>query len=283
MAQSTDSETNPGGRQKKAQFTFCVKITFNTSEMLYTVTGGQSTIQQLPGLPTRVFAPSLRRQNEAFTRIVQQIRAAVLKLEPADIGNLKQFLKYRLYARLPEEAQPALADSPEELMKHVEQYWGPFNIDVIKLLANHLCVSDLKRSVTHYEEALGTQLKTVTWESTVSVAAPPGYETVVFRMQKSQTISEVFEIKDFLGKVLYLKRSVILLVGLGDSGTSIVFHFPAGTSVAYLQRMRRYMWDMEQLQQRGVQLIILPNVVSLDVEKDKLLYHSIVSHCFAVS
>ena len=251
--------------------------------MLYTVTGGQSTIQQLPGLPTRVFAPNLRRQKEAFTRIVQQIRAAVLKLEPADVGNLKQFLKDRLYARLPEEAQPALADSPEELVKHVEQYWGPFNIDVIKLLAYHLCVSDLKRSVAHYVEALATQLKTVTWESTASVAAPPGYESVVIRMQKSQTISEVFEIKDFLGKLQDLKGSVILLAGLGDSGTSIVFHLPAGTSVAFLQRMRYYMRVMEQLRQRGVHLIIFPNMVSLDVEKNRLLYHSIVSHCFAVS
>ena len=251
--------------------------------MLYTVTGDQSTIQQLPGLPTRVFAPSLRRQNEAFTRIVQQIRAAVLKLKPADVGNLKQFLKDSLYAHLPEEAQPSLADSPEELMKHVEQYWGPFNIDVIKLLSTHLCVSDLKRSVTHYEEALATQLKTVTWKSTVSVAAPPGYESVVIGMQKSQTISEVFEIKDFLGKIQELKGSVILLAGLGDSGTSIVFHFPAGTGVAFLQGMCRDMRSREQLGERGVQLIILPNVVSLDVEKNRLLYHSIVSHCFAVS
>ena len=251
--------------------------------MLYTVTGDQSAIQQLPGLPTRVFAPSLRRQNEAFTRIVQQIRAAVLKLKPADVGNLKQFLKDSLYAHLPKEAQPGLADSPEELMKHVEQYWGPFNIDVIKLLSTHLSVSDLKRSVTHYEEALATQLKTVTWKSTASVAAPPGYESVVFRMQKLQTISEVFEIKSFLGKIQDLKESVILLVGLGDSGTSIVFHFPAGTGVAFLQRMCRDMRSREKLEERGVQLIILPNVVSLDVEKNRLLYHSIVSHCFAVS
>ena len=251
--------------------------------MLYTVTGDQSTIQQLPGLPTRVFAPSLRRQNEAFTRIVQQIRAAVLKLKPADVGNLKRFLKDSLYAHLPKEAQPALADSPEELMKHVEQYWGPFNIDVIKLLATHLCASDLKRSVTHYGEALATQLKTVTWESTASVAAPPGYESVVIRMQKSQTILAVFEMKDFLGKVQDLKGSVILLAGLGDSGTSIVFHFPAGTGVAFLQRFCCGMVNRIQLQQRGVQLIILPNVVSLDVEKERLLYHSIVSHYFVVS
>ena len=251
--------------------------------MLYTVTGDHSTIQQLPGLPTRVFAPSTRRQNEAFTPIVQQIRAAVLKLEPADVGNLKQFLKDSLYAHLPEEAQPGLADSPEELMKHVEQYWGPFNIDVIKLLANHLSVSDLKHSVTHYEEALCTQLKAVTWESTASVAAPPGYESVVIGMQKSQTISKVFEMKDFLGKLQDLKGSVILLAGLGDSGTSIVFHFPAGTGVAFLQRMCSDMWNREQLWQRGVQLIILPNMVSLDVEKSRLLYNSIVSHCFAVS
>ena len=214
---------------------------------------------------------------------MQQIRAAVLKLKPADIGKLKRFLKDRLYARLPEEAQPGLADSPEELVKHVEQYWGPFNTDVIKLLANHLSVSDLKRSVAHYEEALGTQLKTVTWESTASVAAPPGYESVVIRVQKSQTISEVFEIKDFLGKVQDLKGSVILLVGLGDSGTSIVFHFPAGTGVAFLQRMCSDMQNREQLRQREMQLIILPNMVSLDVKTNRLLYHSIVSHCFAVS
>ena len=251
--------------------------------MPHTVTGGQSTIQQLPGLPTRVFAPSLRRQNEAFTRIAQQIRAAVLKLKPADIGKLKRFLKDNVYAHLPEEAQPSLADSPEELMKHVEQYWGPFNIDVIKLLANHLSVSDLKRSVTHYEEALATRLKTVTWESTASVAAPPGYESVVIGMQTSQTISEVLEIKDFLGKVQDLTGSVMLLAGLGDSGTSIIFHFPAGTGVAFLQRMCSTMWNRGQLRQRGVQLIILPNMVSLDVEKNRLLYHSIVSHCFAVS
>ena len=250
--------------------------------MPYTVTGDQSTIQQLPGLPTRVFAPSLPRQKEAFTRIVQQIRAAVLKLKPADIGKLKRFLKDNVYAHLPEEAQPSLADSPEELMKHVEQYWGPFNIDVIKLLANHLSVSDLKRSVTHYEEALATQLKTVTWESKASVAAPPGYESVVIRMQKSQTISEVFEIKGFLENIQVLKGSVRLLAGLGDSGTSIIFHFPAGTNVTLLRRCST-MWNSKQLRQRGVQLMILPNVVSLDVEKERLLYHSIVSHCFAVS
>ena len=237
----------------------------------------------MPGLPTRVFAPSLRRQNEAFARIAQQIRAAVLKLKPADIGKLKQFLKDSLYAHLPEEAQPSLADSAEELMNHVEQYWGPFNIDVIKLLANHLSVSDLKRSVTYYDKALATQLKAVTWESKASVAAPPGYESVVIRMQKSQTISEVFEIKDFLGNIQNLKGSVILLAGLGDSGTSIVFHFPAGIFVTFLQRMCCNMRNGEQLQQRGVQLIILPNMVSLDVEKDRLLYHSIVSHYFAVS
>ena len=209
---------------------------------------------------------------------MQQIRTAVLKLEPADIGKLKRFLKDSLYAHLPEEAQPGLADSPEELVKHVEQYWGPFNIDVIKLLANHLSVSDLKRSVTHYEEALATQLKTVTWESTASVAAPPGYESVVIRMQKSQTISEVFEIKGFLGKIQDLKGSVMLLAGLGDSGTSIVFHFPAGTGVAFLQRMCRDKQSMEQVRQRGVQLMILPNIVSLDIEKNRLLCHSIVSH-----
>ena len=237
----------------------------------------------MPGLPTRVFAPSLQRQNEAFARIAQQIRAAVLKLKPADIGKLKQFLKDSLYAHLPEEAQPSLADSAEELMKHVEQYWGPFNTDVIKLLANHLSVSDLKRSVTHYEKALATQLKAVTWESKASVAAPPGYESVVIRMQKSQTISEVFEIKDLLRNIQNLKGSVILLAGLGDSGTSIVFHFPAGTGVAFLQRVCGNMQRWEQVRRRGVQLMILPNMVSLDVKKMRLLYHSIVSHYFAAS
>ena len=189
-------------------------------------------------------------------------------------------MKDTLYAHLPEKAQPILPDSPKELMKHAEQYWGPLNIDVIKLLAIHLSASELKRLVSDYEKALLADLKTVTCESKTSLAAPPGYEIAVTRMEKLQTISEAVEMKDFLGKGL--KRSVILLAGLGDRGKSIVFYLPAGICDAFLKRMLdKKNWT--GLSQRGVQYLIIPSMDKgcLDVEREQI--YSIVSQYFAVS
>ena len=246
--------------------------------------GDRASDQQLLELPARVFVPGKLQQQGAYTCITQQIRAVLLNLKPVHVGELKRFLKDKLYARLPKEAQPVLPDSPEELMKHAEQYWGPLNIDVIKLLAIHLSAGELKHLVTDYEKALPADLKTVTCEKKPSVAAPPGYEIVVTRMKTPQTISAAFEMKDFLGKMKGLKGSVILLAGLGDRGTSIVFYMPAGTSVVFLQRLHQKKKNRTGLSQRGVQHVNFSNMASLDVERDGLLYnHSIVSQYFAVS
>ena len=204
---------------------------------LFLHTGEQTADQQVPGPPTSVLLPGHLPLQEAFLHITRQMLKAVQKLEPADFGKLKRFLKDKLYAHLPEDRQPVLPDSPEELMKHAEQYWSPLTFGVLKLIAVHLCVSDLKCLATDYVKALPAQ--SATWESEARVAAPPGYEIVLIKMKTSLTTSVpmAFEVKEYLGKMKSLKGSVILLAGLGDGGTSIVFYIPVGTVFAFFQRM----------------------------------------------
>ena len=252
---------------------------------LFLHTGEQTADQQVPGPPTSVLLPGHLPQQEAFLHITRQMLKAVQKLEPADFGKLKRFLKDKLYAHLPEEKQPVLPDSPEELMKHTEQYWGPLNINVLKLIAVHLCASDLKRLVTNYEKALPAQLQRATLESEAPVAAPPGYEIVLIKMKTSLTTSVpmAFEVKEYLGKMKSLKGSVILLAGLGDGGTSIVFYIPVGTVFAFFQRMIHEKSYKEHLQRIGAQLVIIPNQASWDAVNGNIVYNSMVSRYLAAS
>ena len=237
--------------------------------------------QQVPGLPTKALFPGQLQQQEAFTQISRQMLVAIMKLEPDGIGKLKQFLKDKLFSRCPEDKQPVLPDSPEDLMKFAEQYWNPLNVGFLKLLSTHLSNSELTRLVTEYEKALPAQLTSATWDSEAPVVVPQGYEIMVIRMKSSLTASgtEAVGIKDFLGKMKSLKGNVIILAGLTDEGTNIVFYIPASTIVSFFERLHHEKKSKAELHQRGVQLVIFPNQASLDVESGRVVYGSMVSHC----
>ena len=236
---------------------------------------------QVPGPPTKVLFPGQLQQQEVFTQISRQMLVAILKLEPDGIVKLKQFLKDKLFSRYPEDKQPALPDSPEDLMKFAEQYWNPHSIGFLKLLSTHLSNSELTRLVTEYEKALPAQLASAKWDSEAPVVVPQGYEITVIRMKSSSTASakEAVDIKDFLGKMKSLKGNVIILAGLADKGTSIVFYIPASTVVSFFERLHYEKKSKAELHQRGVQLVIFPNQASLDVETGSVAYGSMVSHC----
>ena len=246
---------------------------------LHVIVGDQTADQQVPGPPTSVLLPGQLQQQEAFMHITRKMLSAVQKLEPGNFERLKHFLKEKLYAHLPEEKQPVLPDSPDELMKHAGQFWGPLNIGVVKLLAIHLSVSEIKQLVTDYEKALPARLKNAMWDSEEPVATPPGYEIVVIKMKVSLTTSvmKALEMKDLLGNMKSLKGSVILLAGLGDRGSSIVFYIPVSTVFAFFQRLIHEKRYKAQLQRVGAQLVIIPNQASWDVADGIVVYNSMVS------
>ena len=238
-------------------------------------TGGQ----QVPGHPTNVLLPGTPQQ-ESFTEITQQIHTAVQKLKTAEVGKLKQFLKDNLFPELPEDKQPVLPDSPEDLMKLAEQYWNHHNIGFLKSLSTHLCDRDLKRLVTEYEKSLLMQLKTAHWDGKATVASPPGYETLVVKMKGSLTpsVNKAVELKEILEKMKSLKGSMILLAGLGDGCTSLVFYIPTSAIVSFFHTLCNEADSKAKLHQRGVQLVFFPDQASLDVETGKAVFGSIVSH-----
>ena len=131
--------------------------------------GEQTPDQQVPGSPASVLIPSQLQNLEAFTRTTQNMLTAVQNLEPANFVRCKDFLKQKLYGHLSEEKQPVLPDSPEDLMKHARQFYGPLNTGVLKLLAAHLSDSELKRLLTDYEKVLPSQLKNAVWDSEAPV------------------------------------------------------------------------------------------------------------------
>ena len=236
--------------------------------------------QQVPGPPTKVLFPGQLQQQEVFTQISRQALVAITK-EPDGIGKLKQLLKDKHFYPCPEDKQPALPDSPEDLMKLVEQYWNPLSIGFLEVLSTHLSNSELTRLVTEYEKALPAQLTSAKWDSEAPVVVPQRYEIMVIRMKSSLTASakEAVDIKDFLGKMKSLKGSVIILAGLANKGTSIVFYIPASTVASFFERLHHEKKSKAELHQRGVQLVIFPNQASLDVETGSVAYGSMVSHC----
>ena len=235
--------------------------------------------QQVPGSPTNIFLPG-KLQQETLAQIIGQMCAVVQKLKSAEVGKLKQFLKDKLFPEIPEDKQPILPDSPEDLMKLAQQYWNPHDIGFLKSLSTHLCDCDLKRLVTEYEKALLVQLKTAHWDGEATVASPPGYETLVVAMKGSLTpsVNEAVELKDFLGKMKSLKGSTILLAGLGDGCTSLVIYIPASAVVSFFHTLCNEADSKADLQRRGVQLVFFPDQAILDVETGKVAFGSIVSH-----
>ena len=241
--------------------------------------GEHTPDQQVPGPPASVLIPSQLQNLEAFTRITQNMLTAVQNLEPANFVRCKDFLKQKLYGHLSEEKQPVLPDSPEDLMKHARQFYGPLNTGVLKLLAAHLSDSELKRLLTDYEKALPSQLRNAVWDSEAPVAAPQGYEVVMIKMQASltTTVRKALEIKDALGNMKSLKGSIVFLAGLGDSGTSIVFYIPVSAVFTFFQRMIHEKRYKTQLQQVGAQLVVIPDQASWDPVDGIVVYNSLVS------
>ena len=241
--------------------------------------GEHTPDQQVPGPPASVLIPSQLQNLEAFTRITQNMLTAVQNLEPANFVRCKDFLKQKLYGHLSEEKQPVLPDSPEDLMKHARQFYGPLNTGVLKLLAAHLSDNELKRLLTDYEKALPSQLRNAVWDLEAPVAAPQGYEIVVIKMQASltTTVTKALEIKDVLGNMKSLKGSIVFLAGLGDSGTSIVFYIPVSAVFTFFQRMIHEKRYKTQLQQVGAQLVVIPEQASWDPVDGIVVYNSLVS------
>ena len=241
--------------------------------------GEQTPDQQVPGPPASVLVPSQLQNLEAFKCITWRMLTAVKNLELDNFVRCKHFLKEKMYGNLSEDKQPVLPDSPEELMKHAGQFWGPLNTGVLELLATHLSDSELKRLLTDYEKALHSQFNSAVWDLEAPVAAPQGYDIVVIKMQASltTTVTKALEIKDVLGNMKSLKGSMILLAGLGDSGTSVVFYIPVNAMFTFFQRLIYEKTYKTQLQQVGAQLVVIPDQASWDPVDGIVVYKSMVS------
>ena len=169
-----------------------------------------------------------------------------------------------LYPGVPARTPPAIPSSPKTLMKHVQQYCNPLNIDPLKMLSKHLKNDDLTRQLEEYECTLSDQLKQAKWDSQVNVTPPPAYRIMLVKMNKADdtTVREAVEVRDILAENLVFKgdHGILHLAGLAND--SLVCYVAEGNVGPMIQRMQH---ERDRMLAAKVEWVTFAKLAKLDV------------------
>ena len=162
---------------------------------------------------------------------------------------------------------PAIPSSPKELIKHLEQYCDPLNMDPLMLLGSYLKDFDLKdgsltRQLMEYKHTFFDWIRQATWDTQVDVAPPPAYKVMLVKRLGNTTVREAVEVRDFLAENLMFKgqRGILHLAGLAND--SLVFYLAEGNIGPMLQRIQH---KKDKMIAEGLGQVTFVQLVHLDV------------------
>ena len=215
-------------------------------------------------------------EHESFGCITARVSQVIEALPSSQRKQLSVFMQNALYPGVDEGKAPAIRSSAKELMKHLQQYCDPLNIDLLKILCKHLKDADLTRQLEEYERTLSDQLEQATWDTQVDVVPFPEYKIMLIKMKKlsNTTVREAVEVRDYLAEHHMFKghHGILCLAGLAND--SLVFYIAEGNIGPMLQRMQH---DKDKMLAKGVEMMTFVKFAELVVASGEYTFDPDVS------
>ena len=235
-----------------------------------------STPAPIPEAPKEARFPLSLREHESFAGVKDKLFKIIQALPTQQLEQLSTFIQSVLYPGVPEGTAPAIPSSSKMLIEHVEQYWDPLNLGLLKMLSKHLKNDDLTQQLEECERTLSDQLKQATWDTEVTVTPPPTYRVVLIKMKQADntTVSEAVEVRDILAENFMFKRDYGILCLAGLANDSLVFYVAEGNLGPMIQRMQH---EREKMRASGVEQVVFVKLAKMDVASGNIVPHPDVS------